>query len=95
MKREKLEADEIDLRLKELNGWSAQDEKLTKRFEFTNFADSLAFVNQIGEIAEAVDHHPDIKFGWGYAEIEITTHDRGGVTDFDLDLAAKIEEIDR
>lgn len=93
MKREKLEPGEIDSLLKELNGWSRQGEKLFKRFEFDNFAESLAFVNRIGEIAEAADHHPDIKFGWGYAEIETTTHDRGGVTDVDLALAAKINQI--
>ncbi len=93
MKREKLELGEIDSRLKELNGWSRQGEKLTKRFEFANFADSLAFVNKVGEIAEAADHHPDIKFGWGYAEIETTTHDRGGITDFDISLATKINKL--
>jgi 4a-hydroxytetrahydrobiopterin dehydratase len=93
VKREKLEPGEIDSGLKELSGWSRQGEKLTKRFKFDNFADSLAFVNKVGEIAEAADHHPDIKFGWGYAEIETTTHDRSGVTDFDLDLAKKIDEI--
>lgn len=90
MKREKLSADEIDKNLKQLSGWSFQEDKLTKRFEFANFAESLAFVNLVGEIAEAADHHPDIKFGWGYAEIETTTHDRGGVTDHDIDLAKKI-----
>ena len=58
MKREKLEPGEIDSRLKELNGWSRQGDKLTKRFKFDNFADSLAFVNKVGEIAEAADHHP-------------------------------------
>jgi len=41
----------------------------------------LAFVNRVGEIAEATDHHPDITFGWGYAEISTTTHDRDGITD--------------
>jgi 4a-hydroxytetrahydrobiopterin dehydratase len=91
VKREKLSADEIDLRLKELNGWSRQGEKLTKRFEFANFAESLAFVNRVGEIAEAADHHPDIKFGWGYTEIETTTHDRGGITDVDFALGKQID----
>jgi 4a-hydroxytetrahydrobiopterin dehydratase len=90
VKREKLSADEIERDLKELSGWSFKEEKLTKRFKFENFADSLAFVNKVGEIAEAADHHPDIKFGWGYAEIETTTHDRGGVTDHDIELAKKI-----
>jgi Pterin-4a-carbinolamine dehydratase len=53
----------------------------------------LAFVNRVGEIAESMDHHPDIKFGWGYAKISTTTHDRGGVTDVDLALAGKIDAI--
>lgn len=88
-----MSADEIESRLKELDGWSFREEKLAKRFEFADFAESLAFVNKIGEIAEAADHHPDIKFGWGYVEIETTTHDRGGVTDFDIGLAEKVNQI--
>ncbi len=51
----------------------------------------FAFVNKAGEFAEEMDHHPDIKLGWGYAEFEITTHDRGGLTEFDFALAEKIE----
>jgi 4a-hydroxytetrahydrobiopterin dehydratase len=93
MERKKLADDEVEEQIKSLNGWSAADGKLKKRFAFTNFAESLAFVNKVGERAEAADHHPDITFGWGYAEIELTTHDRGGITDFDLALAREIEEI--
>lgn len=93
MERKKLSNDEIEQAIKGLNGWLAENDKLVKRFEFPNFVESLAFVNKVGERAEAADHHPDIKFGWGYAEFEITTHDRGGITDFDLALAREIEEI--
>lgn len=93
MERKKLSADEVVERLGNLNGWEAVDGKLVKKFSFANFAESLAFVNRVGEIAESIDHHPDIKFGWGFAEFEITTHDRGGVTDFDLDLAQKIDSL--
>lgn len=93
MERKKLADDEINERLKTLNGWSAENDKLVKRFEFPSFTESLAFVNKVGECAEAVDHHPDITFGWGYAEVSITTHDRGGVTDFDLALANQIETL--
>ena len=93
MERKKLSPDEIEQAIKGLNGWRAEDDKLVKRFEFPNFAVSLAFVNKVGEKAEAADHHPDIKFGWGYAEFEITTHDRGGITDFDIALAREIENI--
>ena len=93
MERRKLSHDEIEQAIKGLNGWRAEDDMLVKRFEFPNFAESLAFVNKVGERAEAADHHPDIKFGWGYAEFEITTHDRGGITDLDFALAREIEEI--
>ncbi len=93
MERKKLTNEEIDAALADLQGWKAADDKLTKRFEFENFADSLKFVNTVGELAEAADHHPDITFGWGYAAIELTTHDRGGITDFDTTLAKQIDEI--
>lgn len=75
-------------------GWRVDGDVLFKRFEFANFAESLAFVNKVGEIAEAADHHPDITFGWGYAELRTTTHDRGGITDVDLELVGKIDRIE-
>lgn len=93
MKREKLSAEEIGEKLKDLDGWKAENSNLKKRFAFGNFAESLNFVNKVGEIAERLDHHPDICFGWGFAEFSITTHDRGGLTDFDFALAEKIEKI--
>ncbi|HEX2638955.1 MAG TPA: 4a-hydroxytetrahydrobiopterin dehydratase [Pyrinomonadaceae bacterium] len=93
MKRERLTREEVNERLKDVAGWTIADGKLTRRFEFKNFAESLGFVNKVGALAEAADHHPDIKFGWGYAEFEITTHDRGGLTDFDFALAREIDRI--
>ena len=78
--------------LKDLTGWAAEGDAIKRRFEFENFAESLEFVNKVGAIAEEADHHPDITFGWGYAEIVSTTHDRGGVTDVDFALAQKIDE---
>lgn len=93
MERRKLASDEIEEKLEDLAGWEANDGRLVKRFEFPDFAASLSFVNKAGELAEAADHHPDIKMGWGYAEFQITTHDRGGLTDFDFDLAEKIDAI--
>lgn len=93
MERKKLSAEEISEKLNELDGWTAEDNNLKKRFSFTNFAESLHFVNKAGEIAERLDHHPDITFGWGYAEFAMTTHDRGGLTDFDFALAKEIDGI--
>ncbi len=93
MERRKLTPAEITEQLESLEGWTTEGEAIMRRFEFNNFADSLAFVNQIGEIAESMDHHPDITFGWGYAEIATTTHDRGGLTDVDMALARKISSL--
>ena len=93
MARKKLSAEEIEEHLANLDSWSTVEDKLTKRFEFKNFAESLAFVNKVGAIAEARDHHPDIYFGWGYAEFEITTHDVGGLTGNDFELAGEIDSL--
>jgi len=93
MERKKLEPEEIEKRLAGLEGWKAEDGRLKKRLVFENFAGSWEFVNKVGAIAEEADHHPDIKFGWGFAEFEITTHDRGGITNFDFDLAEKIDRL--
>ncbi|MBK9162951.1 MAG: 4a-hydroxytetrahydrobiopterin dehydratase [Acidobacteria bacterium] len=93
MTRERLAEDQIAERLSGLKGWDVIDGTLRKRFEFANFAESLSFVNRAGELAEAADHHPDIKLGWGYAEFEITTHDRGGLTELDFALASNIDQI--
>ncbi len=93
MSRIKLSEEEIKNSLKELDGWKVEGKFLRKKFKFENFAESLEFVNKIGEIAEEADHHPDITFGWGYAEIELTTHDTGGLTHNDFDVAEKIENL--
>lgn len=93
MERKKLDAEEISTALAEIEDWKAENDILSKRFEFKNFAEALEFVNKVGEIAERHDHHPDIYFGWGYAEINLTTHDRSGITAFDFAVAKEIEGL--
>ena len=93
MERKKLSDAEIENSLLKLDEWEAENDNLKKHFEFENFADALAFVNKVGAIAEKLDHHPDILLGWGYAEFFITTHDAGGITARDFDLAQAIENL--
>ena len=93
MERRKLTEEEASGQLAGLEGWRFKEDKIKKSFKFENFAAALAFVNQVGEIAERLDHHPDIKFGWGYAKVKTTTHDRDGVTDFDIELARQIDSL--
>lgn len=93
MERKKLTDAEIENALLDLEDWELENDNLKKHFEFETFADALAFVNKVGAVAERLDHHPDIFFGWGYAEFAITTHDAGGITARDFDLAKQIEAI--
>ena len=93
MERRILTADELSEAIAKLDGWTVDGKMLKKRLKFENFAQALSFVNKIGVLAESADHHPDINFGWGYAELALTTHDRGGITDVDIALAAKIDQI--
>ncbi len=76
------------------DGWSVVDHHhLVRSFSFADFAASLAFVNQVGALAERAGHHPDIRFGWGHATIELWTHKIDGLHLADFVLAAQIDEI--
>jgi 4a-hydroxytetrahydrobiopterin dehydratase len=78
----------------ELDGWEVIEEHhLLKSFKFGDFREALSFVNRVGELAEAEGHHPDISFGWGYAEIKIWTHKIDGLSESDFILAAKIDAM--
>ena len=83
--------------LADLPDWLlAEDAKrISRNFRFKNFAQALAFVNEVGAIAEAEGHHPDIAFGWGYASISLQTHKIDGLHENDFILAAKIDALAR
>lgn len=82
--------------LSELPGWEVADEHhLTRHFAFPDFVSALAFVNRIGEIAEAEGHHPDLYLTWGKVGVQIFTHKVDGLTESDFILAAKIDELPR
>ena len=90
-----MSADEIEKILPALKGWEVIDgHHLRKEYKFKDFRAALAFVNEIGELAEAQGHHPDICFGWGHVEITIWTHKINGLTESDFILAAKIERLE-
>ena len=75
-------------------GWEVVDgKKLRKTYRFDDFVTALAFVNQVGNLAELVEHHPDIELGWGRAAIEIWTHTDGGLHTSDYVFAARCEHL--
>lgn len=89
----KIPGDQVRAMLSELKDWQTLDmeSKLFKDFKFKDYMTALAFVNRISELAEEQGHHPDVSFGWGYAEIVLSTHDVGGLSRNDFILAAKID----
>jgi 4a-hydroxytetrahydrobiopterin dehydratase len=89
----KLNDAEIERRLGDLNDWTRQDDTIHKTFRLGSFPAAIAFVTQIGFLAEAAAHHPDIDIRWRRVTLALTTHDANGLTDKDFDLAAQIDEI--
>lgn len=71
------------------DGWNEVDGALQREFSFPNFADALAFVNRVGELAEAENHHPDVELGWGRVVLRYRTHSADAITDRDRELAEK------
>jgi len=69
--------------------WTEVDNALERTFELENFVEALAFVNRVGELAEAEDHHPDIAIHYNRVTLRWWTHTAGGVTDRDRELAEK------
>jgi 4a-hydroxytetrahydrobiopterin dehydratase len=89
---------EIHKYQKKVDGWDVIKKEnniffLFKKFNFKNFLDSQKFINNVSKISEDEGHHPDISFGWGYAEIKITTHAIEGLSENDFILAAKIDRL--
>ena len=74
--------------------WRDEDNALVRDFEFKDFAGAMAFVNQVAEIAEQRNHHPDILVhGWNKVRLTLSTHSEGGVTDNDHALAEQIDSL--
>ncbi|MBV9210576.1 MAG: 4a-hydroxytetrahydrobiopterin dehydratase [Acidobacteria bacterium] len=89
-----MSADEIKTYLPQLRGWKVfRNHHLKKHYEFKNFLEAQRFVARVSRLAEREGHHPDICFGWGYAELKIWTHKIDGLSESDFILAAKIDRL--
>jgi 4a-hydroxytetrahydrobiopterin dehydratase len=89
----KLQEQSIRAALKELPGWELTGEGLRKKFEFASFPEAVKFVDRLVEPAEAAQHHPNIAVVYRWVTLILTTHDEGGVTQKDIDLARAIQRI--
>jgi 4a-hydroxytetrahydrobiopterin dehydratase len=90
----RLSSDEMTARLAELPGWQVLEGALTKTYTVKSFAHGVLFVAAIGQLAEAANHHPDLKLhDYSRLTISLVTHSEGGVTEKDCDLAAQVEAL--
>lgn len=83
---------EIETAFSDLKGWSLTN-AITKEITFKNFAQAFGFMTQVALIAEKLDHHPDWKNTYNKVSISLVTHDAGGLTHLDFELAKQIDKI--
>ncbi len=89
-----LKGKELEDMKRKLSGWEVvKEHHLHRAYKFPDFAQALAFVNRVGDLAEQQGHHPDIMLTWGKVEIAIWTHKIDGLTESDFILAAKIDQL--
>jgi len=74
-------------------GWKKIGEVITRTYQFKDFVAAIAFVNSVAKLAEAAYHHPDIDIRWNKVTLTLTTHDQGGLTKKDFDLARKFDQL--
>jgi 4a-hydroxytetrahydrobiopterin dehydratase len=82
---------EVSTRLAAVPRWKEQNNEIVRTFEFRDFRVALGFVNKVGDLAEKAGHHPDIDIRYNKVKLALTTHDAGGLTGKDFDLAAEID----
>jgi 4a-hydroxytetrahydrobiopterin dehydratase len=83
-----ISSEDAERRLTSLPGWKIESGELVKTFTFKDFREALAFVNKVGEAAEAAGHHPDIDIRYNRVRLALVTHDAGGLTEKDFKLAS-------
>jgi 4a-hydroxytetrahydrobiopterin dehydratase len=89
----RLNDEEIEQRLGELDGWERDGDAITRTFELDDFKGSVDFVNRLTLEAEGMNHHPDLAISWNKVTVEITTHSEGGLTANDFELAKRIATL--
>jgi 4a-hydroxytetrahydrobiopterin dehydratase len=89
----KLDDDEIRRRLASLDGWDVVDGKLHRDFKFAGFAEAFGFMTSAAIAAEKMDHHPEWFNVYSKVSIDLTTHDAGGLTELDFDLAQTMNAL--
>jgi 4a-hydroxytetrahydrobiopterin dehydratase len=90
---ELLENSELGDALKRIPSWDQEGKTIHRLVEFDEFMDAIDFVNLVAEIAEEAQHHPDLDIRYNRVNVSLTTHDAGGLTDADIEVAQRIDNL--
>lgn len=90
---ERLTDDQIDDALGGLTGWSRAGDAIERTFEFTDFVEAFGFMASCALVAESMNHHPEWSNVYRTVDVRLSTHDAGGVTQLDVDLARRMSEL--
>jgi 4a-hydroxytetrahydrobiopterin dehydratase len=93
MARERLTDAQVADAVAQLDGWIVRDGKLVREFEFADFIQAFGFMSSVALIAQQLDHHPDWTNVYNRVSIALHTHDRGGITSRDVELAGRIDGL--
>ena len=88
-----LSKDELNAALSQISGWSVQDGKLHRQFQFASFVEAFGFMSSVALVAEAAGHHPEWFNVYNRVTVDLTTHDAGGITTKDIDLARRMNQL--
>jgi 4a-hydroxytetrahydrobiopterin dehydratase len=86
-----LSDDELEAQLPD--GWHREEDEIVRTFGFESYLEGVGFAAGAGGLAEEAFHHPEMTIGWQEVEVRLTTHDAGGITEKDIDLAGRFNEL--
>ncbi|TVQ52226.1 MAG: 4a-hydroxytetrahydrobiopterin dehydratase [Phycisphaerales bacterium] len=90
---DKLAPEAVDQKLEKFSEWSQSGDSIQRTFNFDDFVAAIAFVNKIADLAEKQQHHPDIMIRYNKVTLTLSTHDAGGLTDKDFELAGAADQV--
>ena len=93
MPRTPLPSNEVDQRLAGLDGWTREGDRLRRRFQFSDFVTAFGWMTSVALVAEKLDHHPDWTNVYNRVDVTLWTHDAGGITHRDFDLAEAMNRL--
>ena len=88
-----LEQTQLDYFAEKNPSWMIDNKSIKKEFEFDNFIDAFGFISKVALLSEKMDHHPDWQNTYNKVKINLTTHDKGGITTNDIKLAESIDKL--